>query len=86
VTKTIAAVEGSKIPETSFLWRLLFNPNRSERKYLDFLKESCSLAELRQLEAGGELNQQFARQIDLLESAGFVGGLSGGGEAGALDA
>ncbi len=44
MTKTIAAVEGSKIPETSFLWRLLFNPNRSERKHLDFLKESCSLA------------------------------------------
>lgn len=64
VIETIASLEGSTLAGNKFLWPLFFNPHQSEREYSEFLRETCRLAELRQLESVEGLGQEFREHIE----------------------
>ncbi len=59
VVRYLALDRTATIPARHFLWRLLFNPYRSEREYAAYLHEVSRLATLRQLDAGKQLGGNF---------------------------
>jgi hypothetical protein len=59
--KLYSSFDPVKISYSPYLWRLFYNPNRSERGYLDYLNESFRLASQRQLDAMETLLQNNSR-------------------------
>jgi hypothetical protein len=63
VVSSMAEQQKAKISDIRFLQRLLFNPHRTERKFVDFMNEARRLSELHQLEAAKKLRVEFDGRI-----------------------
>jgi len=69
----VLSVEKSKIPTNRFLWRLFFNPKRSEKLHVESLRETRELAELRLLGTDDKRAKAFEANISKKPIKNIVG-------------
>ncbi len=62
MVRTLVPEEKAMIPSNHFLWRLFFNPNRSEREYAEFLHEFARNASEREMIANQKRISAFVEE------------------------